>query len=68
MGEIKNLIRAEELVVKLNQYFQSEFSVNTIVQMRNKKIIPAVDVRTPGTKLPRWKYNLDDVIQKLKTL
>ncbi len=64
----KNLIRAEELVVKLNEYFSTQFSVNTIKQLRQDGKIPAVDTRTPGTKVARWKYNFEEVKKSLEDL
>lgn len=60
------LIKAEALVVKLNEYFGSDFSVGTIKTLRNNKTISAVDVRTPGTKIARWKYNFEDVKKALE--
>lgn len=62
------LIKIEELVVKLNQYFGSDFSADTIKKLRVKKDIPAVDTRTPGTKMPRWKYNFEKVKNAMENL
>jgi len=59
--EQAELIKAEALVVKLNEYFGSDFSVGTIKTLRENKTIKAIDVRTPGTKIARWKYNYEDV-------
>ena len=66
MSEHNELIRIEELVVKLNEYFGSEFTVVTITNLRKNKTINGVDVRTPGTKMARWKYNFEDVKKALE--
>ena len=68
MSEQKSLIKIEELVVRLNEYFSSDFSVDTIKKLRANDDIPAIDVRTPGTKMPRWKYSFEDVTEALKNL
>jgi len=64
----KKLIKVEELVVKLNNFFASDFSVSTIKNLRDEEKIPAEDTRTPGTKMPRWKYNFEDVRDALINL
>lgn len=64
--EQAELIKAEALVVKLNEHFGSDFSVGTIKTLRENKTINAVDVRTPGTKIARWKYNFEDVKKALE--
>lgn len=68
MNEQKPLIRVEELVVKLNEYFQTDFYTSTINRMKNEGVIPAVDTRRPGTKKPRWKYNFEDVKEAIENL
>ncbi|WP_321778829.1 hypothetical protein [Sulfurimonas sp.] len=67
MSNQNKLIKIEELVVLLNEHFSSSFSTGTIVKLRNSRTIPAVDVRTPGTKIARWKYNFEDVKKALET-
>jgi len=62
------LIKVEALVVKLNEHFGSDFTVGTIKTLRDNKTISAVDVRTPGTKIARWKYNFEDVIKALEKI
>ena len=64
----KPLIKAEALAVKLNEYFSTDFSVTTINNLRKKSAIPAHDTRVPGTKMPRWKYNFDEVKEALENL
>ncbi|WP_324171118.1 hypothetical protein [Sulfurimonas sp.] len=66
MKESSNLIKIEQLVVFLNEHFSSNFSTGTIVKLRNSKVIPAVDVRTPETKIARWKYSFEDVKKALE--
>ena len=68
MSEQKDLIKIEELVYKLNECFSSDFSVSIINSLRKKKIIPAVDTRTPGTSLPRWKYDFEKVKEAMKLI
>jgi hypothetical protein len=66
MSEQNNLIKIEELVVKLNKLFSTDFSVVTIKNLRTAGVIPAIDTRTPGTKMPRWKYEYEKVKEALE--
>lgn len=59
-------IKATTLAVKLNEYFGTDFSVENIAKMRKKKTIPCVDVRTPGTQQPRWKYYFEEVKEAIE--
>jgi len=69
MGENKNFIRAEEVCTKLNQEIGAAvFTYTKFIKMVQKGLIKYHDVRTPGTKQPRYAFVYDEVKESLEKL
>lgn len=63
----KTYIRAEELCYRLNAEFNSDiFTVTKLQKMCRNGTIKCHDLRTPGTKLPRYFFKYDEVIKCLE--
>ena len=63
-SNIKNF--DDEIITELSsQKYNIEISYPTLLKLRKKGLIPAIDVTLPTSKVARYKYDLEEVMKKI---